>query len=530
MDVGTIFPYLRYMPGSGDFGEGDQYTFDTSNGDYGQVTLSPSWQLSNHSGTYPTDNPSIKRVTMQVAQLNYHANDEVAEEITNDMQSKKVLMDFNTEDLYTKARGSDEWEGPWPQFDREYAKVGYGDDTDTIRPIKGAPVRFRKIPLCTTQGTGYFYALASAPYIITGVRENNPSKETGYLSDWTPTDTQLSIDCCGADITGNFFYASLFEMFPDLSEEDDIADIYKTGYSNLFSGITKNAETCRYDLIFRSITGAGCVETIQDNNLIYISGTSSITGNHYPVGLEETFDEFQLRTYSNIYSGNAGNTCSGNLIFRSITGAGCIETVLDRNIIFVSGSTFVTGNNIPIDNGMSYDESLLQTYSNIYSGNKAPSCSGDLVFRSITGYGTVSTSLDGNIIKISGASGILVTGTGCFIETFREGDLVYVSGAPNFYDHLHDSNIISGVTKGNCGSGIGFYNITGSEGVGAEITKIDDRHYINITGGGFSKVTGTTCAVGTGITETSAGMGVGSRSTGSTGSASNSTAGTVQQR
>ena len=201
MDIRTIYPYLGYLPGSGNFGPGSTYAFDTTE-DGHEHALSPAWQISTHSGAFPSKDPITKRVTIQVGQLDYEAagEGEVSEEITNDMQSNKVLMDFNTEDLYTRNRGSDEWEGPWPEFQRNYGNLEYGDDTDTIRPIKGAPVRFRKIPLCTTQGTGYFYTLASAPYIITGVRDDNPSKETGYLSDWAPTDTQLSIDCCGADI------------------------------------------------------------------------------------------------------------------------------------------------------------------------------------------------------------------------------------------------------------------------------------------------------------------------------------------
>ena len=87
-----------------------------------------------------------------------------------------MLMDFNTEDLYTKLREGGQWEGTYPQYDKNYGQYdSWGGDLASIRPVKGTPLRFRKIGIChydeeTKKNlTGYFYTLATNPFIISEI-------------------------------------------------------------------------------------------------------------------------------------------------------------------------------------------------------------------------------------------------------------------------------------------------------------------------------------------------------------------------
>ena len=51
------------------------------------------------------------------------------------------------------------------------------------------------------------------------------SQETGYLSDWDPSQTQLSIDCCGANITGNNLPVPL-----EMTYDESLLQIYSNVY------------------------------------------------------------------------------------------------------------------------------------------------------------------------------------------------------------------------------------------------------------------------------------------------------------
>lgn len=332
MDVGTIFPYINYMPGSGDFGEGSLYAFNTST-DKGQFVLSPSFQIASHTGAYPVSDPILKRFTVQVAPLDYAAAGASPDALlTTDVQSTKVLMDFNTEDLYTKQRNSTDWDGSWPQFNRNYANITYGgDDANTIRPIKGAPVRFRKIPLCTTQGTGYFYALASAPYIMTGAIGGGEalSQETGYLSDWDPSKTQLSIDCSEAEaaqVTGTGCFIRTFKQ-DSITYVSGIPNFYDSvNDSNIIQGFTNNS--CGSGINFYNITGQDCIETrieaydseSLDTITINFTGQVVTTGN---LDTSNLFATPGMSTDSNGCSSNSKILRLKNLI--GTTGIGVIN-------------------------------------------------------------------------------------------------------------------------------------------------------------------------------------------------------------
>ena len=521
MDVGTIFPYINYMPGSGDFGEGSLYAFNTST-DKGQFVLSPSFQIASHTGAYPVSDPILKRFTVQVAPLDYAAAGATPDALlTTDVQSTKVLMDFNTEDLYTKQRNSTDWDGSWPQFNRNYANITYGgDDANTIRPIKGAPVRFRKIPLCTTQGTGYFYALASAPYIMTGALGGGEalSQETGYLSDWDPSQTQLSIDCCGANITGNNLPVPL-----EMTYDESLLQIY----SNVYSGVTKNEDTCTFDLTFRSITGIGSITTSGNGNIIYISGASEnltgVTGADCTVGTYQEGGTIYIKATSNFYDSVndsnviqnfVDNTCGSGINFYNITGTagvGAVTNIDGKDYINITGGSFskVTGTDCTVrtyqEGGTIYITGNKNFYDSVNDSNVIQNfvdntCGSGINFYNITGteVGAEITNIDGkDYINITGGSFSKVTGTDCTVGTYQEGDTIYITGNKNFYDSVNDSNIVQNFTDNTCGSGINFYNITGTNGVGSEIKNIGGKDYINITGSkvttGLVNITGQNC-------------------------------------
>ena len=150
----------------------------------------------------------LKRYTLQVAPLRYPSPTHPK---YTEYSSTDLLCDFNTEDLYTKYRTDGQWEGNYPQYERTYGNSNnWISDYETIRPVKGTPLRLRKIPLCTRaddgdggtiEATGYFYTLATAPFIIEGYDSNND--EVGYLADWDPNAANGKVislsDCVSGD-------------------------------------------------------------------------------------------------------------------------------------------------------------------------------------------------------------------------------------------------------------------------------------------------------------------------------------------
>ena len=127
-DTDPHFDYNKFSNAHGDFGPGKAYVFDTSEYGEGQHLLVPAFQIGPRYGSYPdaagTDisyQDFLKRYTLQVGPLQYPG--ETSAKYT-EYSSLNLLMDFNTEDLYTKSREAGQWEGNYPQYDRSYGNNG----------------------------------------------------------------------------------------------------------------------------------------------------------------------------------------------------------------------------------------------------------------------------------------------------------------------------------------------------------------------------------------------------------------------
>ena len=440
----------------------DIYDFNTSEYGAGQYLLQPFFQLSSTSNSFPSTSGQLKRFTLQVSRLDYEsagADPELYSDYYNDGYTYSTrLLDLNSNDLYTKYRSAGQWEGnASPDIDQDYGNTAYFNEDTAIHSVKGTPARFRKIPLCTPDGTGYFYALATAPYIVTGFNDGGDAYEKGYLSDWDPDDTQLSINCEeNIKVTGRGCLVTV-------TKEENVFVVSGTSEylrsindSNLVSGVTAFWDYCGSGVHLYNITGLGNVsseiKSIYGKDYIVISGAET-----------------------------------------EITGTGCfIETFKQGNTVYVSGApNFYSSINS----------------SNLVSGitNSYNSCGSGINLYNITGSGNISSfyeSIDGeDYIVISGqGGGQNVTGTGCFIETFSQDGTTYISGAPNFYSSINQSNLLSGITEGSCGSGINLYSATGRGIVSTEIKELDGKDYLVISGNSDIEplqITGTGCFIET---------------------------------
>ena len=118
-------------------------------------------QLSSTSNSFPSTSGQLKRFTLQVSRLDYEsagADPELYSDYYNDGYTYSTrLLDLNSNDLYTKYRSAGQWEGnASPDIDQDYGNTAYFNEDTAIHSVKGTPARFRKIPLCTPDGTGYF--------------------------------------------------------------------------------------------------------------------------------------------------------------------------------------------------------------------------------------------------------------------------------------------------------------------------------------------------------------------------------------
>ena len=129
-----------------------------------------------------------------------------------------------------------------------------------------------------------FYALATAPYIVTGFNDGGDAYEKGYLSNWDPDDTQLSINCEeNIKVTGRGCLVTV-------TKEENVFVVSGTSEylrsindSNLVSGVTAFWDYCGSGVHLYNITGLGNVsseiKSIYGKDYIVISGAETeITG------------------------------------------------------------------------------------------------------------------------------------------------------------------------------------------------------------------------------------------------------------
>ena len=418
-----------------------------------------------------------------------------------------------------------------PTGDPPYGNVTWSNELDTVKAVYGIPAKFRKIPLCISGATGYFYSLATRPYIITG----EGSDEPGYLSDWNPDATQLSIDCsssvaatnvsgtgCLVTVTkqGNTFIVSgTSDYFSSINDSNLISELTQA-YDGCGTGISlynitgSGNATSSYEVIDGkdyivistqegSITGTGCfIETFKEGNTTYVSGVPNF---------------YSSLNDSNLISGVTEGSCGSGINLYGVTGKGVVSSEIKevdgKDYLVISGqveSQQITGTGCIIEtfaqDGTTYISGVPNFYSsinqsNLLSGITQGSCGSGINLYSVTGQGIVSSEIkviDGEeTLVISGqAESQQITGTGCFIETFSEGGTTYVSGVPNFYSAINDTNLVEDITAVDCGSGINFYSITGANGLGSDIQNIGGTNYIRITGGssaGTANITGKNC-------------------------------------
>ena len=531
-EIPADFIYEYYDPTSGDFGPSASFTFDTST-DEGQWILKPYYQLSSANNAFPSESGVLKRYTLQVSRLNYEAAATSPQLYQNPDGStvSSRLLEINSNDLYTKDRSPTDWVGDdSPTLDQNYGNNTYEDEYQTIKAVYGIPAKFRKIPLCISGATGYFYSLATRPYIITG-----DSEEYGYLSDWNPDATQLSIDCSASvaatNVTGTgclvtvtkegntFIVSGTSDYFSSINDSNLISELTQA-YDGCGTGISlynitgSGNATSSYEVIDGkdyivistqegSISGTGCfIETFKEGNTTYVSGVPNF---------------YSSLNDSNLISGVTEGSCGSGINLYGVTGKGVVSSEIKevdgKDYLVISGqveSQQITGTGCFIEtfaqDGTTYISGVPNFYSsinqsNLLSGITQGSCGSGINLYSVTGQGIVSSEIkviDGEeTLVISGqAESQQITGTGCFIETFSEGGTTYVSGVPNFYSAINDTNLVEDITAVDCGSGINFYSITGANGLGSDIQNIGGTNYIRITGessAGTANITGKNC-------------------------------------
>jgi hypothetical protein len=168
-----------------------------------------------------------------------------------------------------------------------------------------------------------------------------------------------------------------------------------SGSSNLIKGyynITGSGACPTNFLEFYSITGTGCIDTFIEDNKIYISGGKGVTGATSP-----NIDP--LDNIANVYSGIRTGECGDELVFKSLSGTGCIQ-IFDR------------GHYIEIENKQQFfanDSNLWHTGGGIYE----EACYFNFELKDITGAGCISTYAEGNTIYISGENCLPEGGSSC---------------------------------------------------------------------------------------------------------------------
>ena len=294
------------------------------------------------------------------------------------------------------------------------------------------------------------------------------------------------------------------------------------------------AATCEKYLDLVSVTGTGCIETsirldeVGDGTFrstLYISGMNKgVTGN-WPMpqvtGIDSLNSNQKIDTnllwgvYNLTGSAGIADGCDPNhyLDLVSVTGTGCIETSIRldevgdgtfRSTLYISGTTSITGQNIGEGAG-------------VLSGITGDDCAYDFQFKTITGGGDVVVTEEADKIIITHYDGgsLIVTGTGCCIETFKEGNTVYISGSctpltGNWGEYPTETgstsfdqsnlakdfyNITGADGKSACKNYLELYSITGTGCTTTYTESIDGQEYIVVSGDCIVPEGGTSCSL-----------------------------------
>lgn len=433
-DSDLKFEFARSSNEYGTHGPGTAYYFDTDlySENNQQYALSPFLNIGPLNMAYPmdategqldNDTAMVKRLTFQVGTLRYPTN---PDPLLLKFSDPFMLMDFNTADLYTRKKSAGEWEGLYPQYERAYAGDGsWEDDAETIRPVKGTPFRIRKIPICVeTTGSssssegesesnegflqGYYYTLATAPFIITS--DGEASTEEGYLGAWDPDDpkaVQLTASHreCGAG----------YEELPKVTGEDCIETYVKE-----INGEDYVVVTDKYKFeVYPDECSSGALEIIQSESDCTIqfklecqSGLTSGDVSGIVTGYVSGFSGYVEKLFSGFsgyveerlsgLSGRIEECCTGKLdltlsglsgiISGMISGAtgsidpsrlcitgddaGCIETRIEDDCIVIKDKTTYVGGNwidiTKIDCQYTFDTNTTDVYNWLINNNFFP--------------------------------------------------------------------------------------------------------------------------------------------------------------